>query len=92
MVTTQGHQFSLLDLSRWRDISLPAEGEEEEVVVVVRVHVDSSGWMGWGNGPYFIVIVVLVVFDFLIFIWRGGERGGHLLGQGMGNFVVFKHV
>lgn len=27
----------------WRDISLP--GEEEEVVVVVRVHVDSSGWM-----------------------------------------------
>lgn len=44
MVTTEGHQLSLLDLSMWRDISLP--GEEEEVVVVVRVHVDSSGWMG----------------------------------------------
>lgn len=46
MVTTEGHQFSLLDLSMWRDISLPPEDE-----VVVRVHVDSSGWMGWGNGP-----------------------------------------
>lgn len=45
MVTTEGHQLSLLDLSMWRDISLPGE-EEEEVVVVVRVHVDSSGWMG----------------------------------------------
>lgn len=44
MVTTEGHQLSLLDLSMWRDISLP--GEEEEEVVVVRVHVDSSGWMG----------------------------------------------
>lgn len=46
MVTTEGHQLSLLDLSMWRDISLPGEEEEEEEVVVVRVHVDSSGWIG----------------------------------------------
>lgn len=81
MVTTQGHQFSLLDLSRWRDISFPAEGEEEEVVVVVRVHVDSSGWMGWGNGPYFIVIVILVVFDFFKIFLEGRGEGRSFVGS-----------
>lgn len=51
----------------WRDISLPADGAEEEeevVLVVVRVHVDSSGWIGWGNGPCFLLLSSLVFFWF----------------------------
>ena len=39
-----GHHSILLDLSRWRDISLPVE-------VVSRVQVLSSGWICLGRSP-----------------------------------------
>lgn len=46
----------------WRDISLPAEDE-----VVVRVHVDSSGWMGLGNGPCFFLFVCFFSIIYIFF-------------------------
>lgn len=63
-----------------RDISFPpavaAEGEEVVlmvVVVVVRVHVDSSGWIGWGNGPCnFFFFGFFVIIDIII----GSEWNG----------------
>lgn len=67
----------------WRDISLPAEGEEEEVVVVVvRVHVDSSGWIGWGNGPWFLFLLLLFFF---FFFGRESRRGSGFLSSGGGS-------
>lgn len=46
-VTTCAHQFTLLILSRWSEISLPGGWG-----VVSRVQEDSLVSMGWGRGPY----------------------------------------